>query len=140
LLRRLADQSEALPFHVAYKKTAYIDAEGRRIEPAQPNAVKFEQFIFDLMPRSRHSVVVEVDRAKAFAPLKNAPGAKADTPEMAQAQMAALHRSWLRQAGAEVGDDMMVEISPLFALDAEELTEKIPPGTQVAQPTYFGEA
>jgi len=31
-----------------------------------------------------------------------------------------------------------VEISSLFALDAEELTAKLPPGTRIAKPTYFG--
>ena len=52
-------------------------------------------------------------RQRAFAPLKNAPGAKADTPESVRRQMAALRRDWLRQAGAEVDDEIVVEISPL---------------------------
>ena len=29
---------------------AIVDAAGRRVEPQQPNALKFERFIFDLMP------------------------------------------------------------------------------------------
>ena len=53
-------------------------------------------------------------------------------------QLAALHRGWLRQAGAEVADDVTVEISPLYALDAEELAAKLPPGTRITEPTYFG--
>lgn len=138
LLRRLAGEADGLPFHIARKKVAHIDAAGRRIEPSQPNAIKFERFIFDVMPQARNAIVVEVDPAQAFAPLKNASGAKGDTRETVQAQLSAQHRQWLRQAGAQVDDGVMVEISPLYALDAEELAAKIRPGTRVSEPTYFG--
>jgi UDP-N-acetylglucosamine/UDP-N-acetylgalactosamine diphosphorylase len=127
-----------LPFHIAHKKVAHVDATGNRIEPKQPNAIKFERFIFDLMPQARNAIVVEVDPAMAFAPLKNASGAKEDTPESVQSQLSAMHRGWLRQAGVEVADDVAVEISPMFALDAEELKSKIQPGERVTQPKYFG--
>lgn len=138
LLRRLADAAEGLPFHVAHKKAAHLDAAGRRVEPAAPNSLKFERFVFDLMPRARSAIVVEVDRSRAFAPLKNAPGAKEDTHEAVQAQMAALARDWLRRAGAAIDDGVLVEISPLMALDAEELAAKIQPGMRIAAPRYFG--
>ncbi len=52
--------------------------------------------------------------------------------------MAALHRQWLRAAGVEVADDVPVEISPLAALDAEELAAKIRPGLRITTPTYLG--
>ena len=39
-----------LPFHRAVKKVSHIDDRGDRIKPAEPNAVKFEQFIFDALP------------------------------------------------------------------------------------------
>jgi UDP-N-acetylglucosamine/UDP-N-acetylgalactosamine diphosphorylase len=138
LLQRLAGTTESLPFHVARKKAACLDQAGRRIEPADPNAIKFEQFIFDLMPKARRAIVVEVDAARAFAPVKNASGADG-TPEIARAQMAAVAREWLGQAGAEVSDDAAVEISPLFALDADELATKIPRGTRITTPTYLGD-
>jgi UDP-N-acetylglucosamine/UDP-N-acetylgalactosamine diphosphorylase len=127
-----------LPLHIAHKKVAHIDAAGNHIDPSQPNAIKFERFIFDLMPQAANAIVVEVDPALAFAPLKNASGAKDDTPESVRSQLSALHRGWLRQAGAEVADNAAVEISPLYALDAEELSAKVPPGTRIVKPTYFG--
>ena len=136
LLRRSVETPEALPFHVASKAVPHVDLSGRRIEPSEPNAVKFERFIFDLMPQARNAIVVEVDRRLTFAPLKNGPGAARDAPETVRRQMAALHRNWLRVAGAAV-DDVTVEISPLFALDAEQLAEKLSPGLRVAEPTYF---
>jgi UDP-N-acetylglucosamine/UDP-N-acetylgalactosamine diphosphorylase len=71
--------------------------------------------------------------------LKNEPGSERDSPESVRAQMAALHAAWLRQAGAEVAPGVVVEISPLFALDAAELAVKIPPGLKVTGSTYFHE-
>ncbi len=136
-LRRMAGTAHALPFHVARKKVACLDASGQRVEPEVPNAIKFERFIFDLMPSAERAVVVEIDPAEHFGPLKNAPGNAADTPETVRAQLIALHRKWLRQAGVEVADEVAVEISPLFALDAEMLAERIPGGTQILEPTYF---
>ena len=44
---------------------------------------------------------------------------------------------WLAQAGAQVVDNIPVEISPLFAQDAAEMAERIPPGLAVTEPRYF---
>jgi len=137
LLERMVDRAEALPFHVAEKKMVHVDSAGKRVTPAEPNAIKFERFIFDLMPWADRAIVVEVDPAQHFAPLKNASSKKQDTPETVKAQMVAEHTDWLCQAGAEVAEGVAVEISPLFALDAGELAGKIPPGTRVIEPTYF---
>jgi UDP-N-acetylglucosamine/UDP-N-acetylgalactosamine diphosphorylase len=136
-LRRMADTADALPFHVAHKKVAFVDADGRRIEPDEPNAIKFERFIFDLMPSADRAIVVEVDPAEHFAPLKNAPDEEEDTPQTVKAQMIALHSEWLSRAGAKVQTGVPVEISPLLALDAGQLAEKVEPGTAVTERTYF---
>ena len=68
------------------------------------------------MPSAKNAIVVEVDPQTAFAPLKNALGAATDTLETVHAQMTALHRSWLREAGVTINDDVPSEISPLYAL------------------------
>jgi UDP-N-acetylglucosamine/UDP-N-acetylgalactosamine diphosphorylase len=137
LLERTAGDREALPFHVAHKTVACADPSGRTIKPQTPNALKFERFIFDLIPRAENSIVVEVDPAEGFAPLKNASGHEQDTPESVKTQMVALHRSWLSRAGVEVADGVEVEISPLWALDADEVAGKTRLGTRVTEPTYF---
>lgn len=137
LLRRLSGKADGLPFHIARKKVPYLDAAGNRVEPTQPNAIKFERFIFDVMPKAQNAIVVEVDPARAFAPLKNASGAKDDTRETVQAQLSAEHRLWLRQAGVQVDDAVVIEVSPLYALDAAELAAKVRAGTQVTEPTYI---
>jgi UDP-N-acetylglucosamine/UDP-N-acetylgalactosamine diphosphorylase len=137
LLRKTADSAAGLPFHIARKKVAYLDESGQLKKPSEPNAVKFERFIFDLMPEAKNAIVVEVDPRLAFAPLKNVSGAKDDTPETVRSQLMAFYRGWLRQAGAVVADDTPVEISPLFALDAEELANKLPAGLATDVPVYL---
>jgi UDP-N-acetylglucosamine/UDP-N-acetylgalactosamine diphosphorylase len=136
-LRQVAADPERLPFHVARKAVAHIDDAGQLIEPCQPNAIKFERFIFDLLPAAKRSIVFEVDRATAFAPLKNALGQSTDTPSTVRRQMIALHSEWLRSAGAAVEDGVAVEISSLFALDRVDLVNKIPPGLRVSKPQFF---
>ncbi len=131
-----AEEAESLPYHVAWKKTSFVDERGQRIEPSEPNSVKFERFIFDLLPRAKSPLVVEVARDEAFAPVKNADGAASDTPETARAAMVNLHRRWLEQAGARVAN-VPVEIHPLWADGPDEVAAKIEPGTVVERPTYF---
>ncbi len=145
-LERVQHRATGLPIHLARKKVPHIAAIeksgsgkslGTQIEPTEPYAIKFERFVFDLLPEARHAIVVEADAGRTFAPVKNGPGAASDSPEAAQAAMVRLHAEWLRAAGAEVAPDVAVEISPLFALDAAELAGKIKPGLQVTKPTYF---
>jgi UDP-N-acetylglucosamine/UDP-N-acetylgalactosamine diphosphorylase len=136
-LERMAASPDSLPFHIAKKKVPYIDDSGKLVEPESANAKKFERFIFDLLPAAREAIVVEVDEARTFAPLKNGPGAERDSPETVRAQMTALHRAWLERAGAEVAPGVEVEISPLVALDADELKEKFKPAAKITQPTYL---
>jgi UDP-N-acetylglucosamine/UDP-N-acetylgalactosamine diphosphorylase len=136
-LERMAQSTTALPFHVAKKTVEHLDPSGNPVEPSEPNATKFERFIFDLLPEARHAIVFEVDETNAFAPVKNAPGDKRDTPEAVQAQMIALHGEWLRVAGCEVAADVAVEISPLFAQNAQELAARVPPGMVVTRPRHF---
>jgi len=136
-LGRMAETADSLPFHIAHKKVPQVDQSGRRVEPEQPNAIKFERLIFDLLPSAADAIVMEIDAAEGFAPLKNAPGAAHDTPEAVRAAMVAQHRRWLEAAGAEVADGVDVEIGPLWALNSAEVAEKTPPGTRVTEATYF---
>ena len=136
-LRRAAASSTSLPFHQALKKVPYIDGAGKRCVPEEPNAIKFERFIFDLLPSARNPLVVEAEEQEVFAPLKNATGAAKDTPEIVKAAIVAKHRRMLEAAGAKVNSNVQVEINPLFALDADELRQKIPADLQIIDDRYF---
>lgn len=136
-LERMAASGASLPFHVARKTVPHLDISGQGFAPTAPNAIKFERFIFDLLPESRKAIVVEIDEAQTFAPVKNASGALRDSPETVRAQMIALHSDWLRAAGCEVAPEVPVEISPLFAQNAQELAARLAPGLVVTRPQYF---
>ena len=136
-LRRASRNQTSLPFHIARKKVPFIDERGERATPAQPNALKFEQFIFDLMPLAERPLVVEGDPGRVFAPVKNPPGEPCDSVDTCRAAMIHLHRQWLESAGATIAESVPVEISPLFALDSDEVRVKIKPGTAISQPTYL---
>ena len=138
LLDRMAQSTTSLPFHIAKKKVPFIDLEvGELRKPLEPNAIKFERFVFDLLPLANNAVVVEVDIPNHYAPLKNASGTPSDSPETVQRQISDLHTSWLRQAGAVVAPETRIEISPLFADSAEAVLEKIEADTVFDQPTYL---
>lgn len=136
-LRRMLAESDGLPFHVARKKVPHINAQGDWIEPAEPNALKFERFIFDLLPKANNPLVVEYAEADVFAPLKNAPGASKDTEAYVRMFMADQQHKWLESAGARVSPGATVEISPLFALDADDLKTRVAPGTIFDRSTYL---
>jgi UDP-N-acetylglucosamine/UDP-N-acetylgalactosamine diphosphorylase len=125
-LERLLEGDHALPFHVAHKQVACLDEGGNRIEPKAPNAHKFEQFIFDALPRAHSALVVEADREREFNPVKNAEGN--DSPATAQAALNRIARAWIEQAGGTVEAGVQVEISPWAALDERELAERLGPG------------
>jgi UDP-N-acetylglucosamine/UDP-N-acetylgalactosamine diphosphorylase len=138
-LERALALKDAMPFHVAHKKVPFIDGNGRLIEPQEPNALKFERFIFDLLPHAKNPLVVEHAEADVFAPLKNAPGAPRDTPEYVHQFMIAQHRKWLEAAGTRVAGGVPVEISPLWALDAEAVATRTDRPRAIDSPTYLSE-
>ncbi len=135
-LRRSASSAEALPFHTAHKKVAFVNDDGQRIEPLKPNAIKFERFIFDLLPQAERAIVVEGDPADWFAAVKNPPGDKSESPDTCRAAMVAMHRRWLQSAGLRFAADVAVEISPLVALDPDELRQAELPNV-IDEATYF---
>lgn len=125
-----------LPYHVARKAVPHFDPEsGEMIDPGpEPNALKFERFIFDALPLAERWLAVEARREEEFAPLKNAEGA--DSPETVREAQLALHARWLADAGIATAGHP-VEVSPLFALDVEELKAKLTGEFEVKGPTHL---
>ena len=119
-VERLNREGFALPYHRAVKEVEGLGPDGRGVKMT---AWKFETFVFDSIPLAQKSCCVEVTREEEFAPVKNQTGI--DSPETARRAMNQLYRSWLQEAGVEVHPEAQVEISPLFALDKEELLAKL---------------
>ncbi len=136
-LTREADSADGLPFHRARKKVPYLNELGERVEPREPNATKYERFIFDLMPSARGAIVVEGAVRDVFAPLKNASGAATDTPETTRAALVAKFTRWLNEAGATVESGVAVEIAPRLALDGEELRQRVQLPLHITAPKYL---
>lgn len=59
-----------------------MDEKGNVINPTEPNAYKFEAFIFDAFSSIPEMLVMRVKREEEFAPVKNAEGV--DSPETAR--------------------------------------------------------
>ena len=136
-LDRMANTANSLPFHVAKKKVPYVDGAGNFIEPVQPNAIKFEKFIFDMLPYAENALVVEVDPAEGFAPVKNAADAATETAATSQAAMIEQHRRWIDEAGLSIDESIKVEINPMFALDAGDLKNKLDAKTCFTEDVYL---
>ncbi len=136
-LTQAAEKKSALPFHRAFKKVPYLGENGHLVQPDEPNATKFEKFIFDLMPQARNAIVVEAAAEEVFAPVKNAVGANTDSPETARSAMVARDRRRLRAAGIMVDDTVDVEINPRFALDLPEIKQRLAQIESIEHATYF---
>ena len=80
LLEKISTQK--LPYHIAFKKAKYKNKEGNIVEPTEPNAYKFETFLFDIFSFVPEMLVFRVKREEEFAPVKNATGK--DSPETAR--------------------------------------------------------
>ena len=106
-LRRAAAAPDSLPLHLARKAVACLDATGQLQRPAEPNAFKFERFIFDLMPFARRGSPWRL-RQPRLCPLKNPPGAAADAPEHVQAALSYQAHRRCAEAGLAVADDIVI--------------------------------
>ena len=70
-----------LPYHIAEKKSNYLDENGNLVEPEGKNVYKFESFIFDAFSYYNNMSILRVKREEEFAPIKNKEGV--DSPETA---------------------------------------------------------
>ncbi len=132
----------SLPLHRAEKKVPCVDPEsGKTVQPASPNAVKLEAFVFDALPMCRSSIVYEVERIDEFAPIKNAEGN--DSPATCREIQTERAARWLERLGIKVPRDAagkpecILEISPMTAwgpddLKATSLPNAIARGAEVA--------
>jgi len=127
-VEKINSKGFSLPWHRAIKSVGYLDDAGNLITPEKPNAVKLETFVFDALGLAERSIVLEIERAEQFAPIKNFSGV--DSLQSSQELQVARDAAWMEQAGITVPrkddgtPDVILEISPLFALDVEELIRK----------------
>jgi UDP-N-acetylglucosamine/UDP-N-acetylgalactosamine diphosphorylase len=120
-LARLAESGIDLPLHAAHKKVPHLDEHGNEINPTEPNAWKFERFIFDTIPMANNVTCLEVPREEQFLPLKNADGPYG--PEgVKQAYQDYFGRAVEQVLGAK---PPKLEVDPTFAENARELVRNL---------------
>lgn len=124
-LLKICDYESKLKLHVAKKKIPYVDENGIRQKPTEPNGIKMEKFIFDVFEFAKNFICLEVARDVEFSALKNAEAAKKDCSSTARADLFRLHRKYVRQAGGIIEDNIDVEISPLLSYGGENLEELV---------------
>jgi len=133
-VEKLNAKGHSLPLHRAVKKIPHTDPEGNPVRPRQPNGIKLESFIFDALPLTDASVILQIDRSEEFAPTKNATGE--DSAETTRQMMIERAAKWLEAAGVTVprrpdgSADCIIEMAPSFALDKEDVAAKraqVPP-------------
>ena len=132
-----AQNAGGMPFHRAMKQVPFLKEDGTIEKPVSPNAIKFERFVFDLLPLAERTMVAEGDAADVFAPVKNAEGAPTDTASATRAALVAQHKRWLESAGVTVNPSAKVEINPNWALNAHDVRMKIQKPSSILVDTYF---
>ncbi|KAF9930665.1 UDP-N-acetylglucosamine pyrophosphorylase [Linnemannia zychae] len=92
---------DLLIYHVATKRIPYVClTTGKEIEPAKPNGIKLEQFIFDSFTLAKRFACLEVERESEFSPMKNPDGL--DSPSTCRRDLERLHIRWIERAGGRV--------------------------------------
>jgi UDP-N-acetylglucosamine/UDP-N-acetylgalactosamine diphosphorylase len=119
---------QALPFHLSLRKVPFINDAGHLVRPIEPNGIKLERLIFDLLPLTDRTLLLEGRREEIFSPVKNLAGM--DSAETSKRDQIRLFAEWLSSGKTDVpraADGTLpfaIEISPLFADTLEEFLKK----------------
>ncbi|UCE58340.1 MAG: UDPGP type 1 family protein [Phycisphaerales bacterium] len=140
---RIIAQNFELPYRRAEKTVTWMDENGFQRTPPTPNAIKLETFVFDALPLAKNPLLLEVDRAEEFSPVKNAKGV--DSVESAICHQIARAARWLEGAGVTIprkpdGEpDIIIEIAPSYARNAEDVKRRVtnPPELHPGETIYI---
>ncbi len=126
---RIIAQNFELPYRRAEKTVTWMDENGALQTPPAPNAIKLETFVFDALPLAQDPLLLEVDRAEEFSPVKAAKGV--DSVESAIRHQIARAARWLEAAGVTIprkpdGEtDVVVEIAPSYARNSDDVKRRM---------------
>lgn len=108
-----------LPLHRALRRVPFLNENGKLVRPQEPNGVKLERFLFDILPLASRTMLLEGRREEIFSPIKSLVGV--DSLETARRDQIRLWAQWLSEGKADMPLDsdglppFPIEISPLFA-------------------------
>jgi UDP-N-acetylglucosamine/UDP-N-acetylgalactosamine diphosphorylase len=125
-VEKLNAKDFSLPLHRAVKKIKHLNENGNTVES---DGIKLESFVFDALPLASKSIILQTIRSEEFAPTKNATGD--DSVETTRRMITERAADWLESAGVAVprkpdgSVDCLLEIAPSFALEKEDIKEKL---------------
>ena len=111
-----------IPLHMAHKSVRMLLADGQSVLPPKPNAWKFEEFIFDVLPLAEKVSALLYPREICFAPLKNSSGA--NSLETVQAALLARDRQVFSEITGRTPPLFPFELSQEFYYPTSELLQK----------------
>lgn len=113
---------ENIPLHMAHKAVKMLLADGRSTQSPEPNAWKFEKFIFDVLPLAEKVGALLYPRNRCFAPLKNSIGT--NSIETVQAALLANDREVFFEITGKIPPSFPFELSQEFYYPTPELLQK----------------
>jgi UDP-N-acetylglucosamine/UDP-N-acetylgalactosamine diphosphorylase len=117
-----------LPLHTVMRKVPFLNAAGHLVLPTEPNALKMERYLSDLLPFAERTLLLEGRRDEIFSPIKNQLGL--DSPETSRRDQVRLFANWLAMGKVDMLRDeagtppFAIEIAPSFANSAREFLAK----------------
>jgi UDP-N-acetylglucosamine/UDP-N-acetylgalactosamine diphosphorylase len=111
-----------LPLHPAFKAVPFLNISGNTVVPDEPNAWKFEKFIFDVIPHALKVRAILYPRDECFAPLKNAQGDA--SLEQVQGSLLARDRAVFKEITGQLPEELPLELSQDFYYPTESLKLK----------------
>lgn len=128
-VERIAGHYDQFPWHRAFKKIPHLDDVGNLVKPDSPNGYKFETFIFDALRFITHEpIALEILRPGEYTPIKDFDGV--NSVKRAWREQSEFWAKWIETAGTPVprkpdgATAIEIEISPLFALDQGEFSDR----------------
>ncbi len=113
---------QELPLHRA-EKAVKMFKNGESLFPELPNAYKFEEFIFDVLPLAERVQALLCPRSFTYAPLKNLKGA--DSISTVQKALLAFDRHvYAEVSGREPLPNVRFELAPQFYYPTDDLLNK----------------
>ncbi|MDR2664246.1 MAG: UTP--glucose-1-phosphate uridylyltransferase [Puniceicoccales bacterium] len=117
-----------LPLHISMRKVPFLNDAGHLVLPTEPNALKMERSISDLLSFADRALLLEGRREEIFSPVKNQLGL--DSPETSRRDQVRLFANWLALGKVDMLRDeggtppFAIEIAPSFADSAREFLAK----------------
>ena len=142
VLRKAVENKLAIPYRFVSKSTRYVDRRGRLVNPKNPNSIVFQTHLYDAISWAKKSQVIETPRDEEFSPV--GVSSEDGSSDRARRALSRVYQRWLDRAGAAFPnggtppeEDLRVEISPLFARNADELKEKVTIPLEVTSGLYL---